>query len=56
MEGIAKVIDELGNIIIAKDIELEFKQEEINKLRKKIETVEQCLEIYEACYTDKKDK
>ncbi|MBR5780381.1 MAG: hypothetical protein IKY27_00155 [Bacteroidales bacterium] len=55
MEGITKVIEELGNIIVAKDIELEFMQEEINKLRKKVETVEQCLEIYEACYT-KKDK
>lgn len=47
MDGVAKVIDELGLMILAKDIELELKQEEINKLKKKIETIEQYLDMYE---------
>ena len=44
MEGIAKVIDELGSLIIAKDVEIRSKQEEIDKLKRKIEYVE--------CYID----
>lgn len=47
MEGVAKVIDELGLMILAKDIELELKQEEIDKLRKKIEAIEQYIEMYD---------
>lgn len=50
MDGIIKVIDELGSIIIEKDIELENHKEEIERLKRKIEIIEQCLEIYEACY------
>ena len=47
MEGITKVIDELGLMILAKDIELELKQEEIDKLKRKIETIEQYLDMYD---------
>lgn len=50
MNGIAKVIDELGLIIKNKDIEISTYQEEISKLKRKIGIIEQCLEIYEACY------
>lgn len=47
MEGVAKVIDELGLMILQKDIELEMKQEEINSLRRKIEVIEQYINMYE---------
>lgn len=49
VEGVAKVINELGLMILAKDIdiEIELKQEEIDKLKKKIETIEQYLDMYE---------
>lgn len=47
MEGVAKVIDELGLMILAKDIELELKEEEITKLKRKIETIEQYINMYE---------
>lgn len=50
MEGVAKVIDELGLMILAKDIELELKQEEIDKLRRKIETIERYIEMYDEYY------
>lgn len=50
MNGIAKVIDELGLIIKNKDIEISTYQEEISKLKRKISIIEQCLDIYEACY------
>ena len=50
MNGVAKVIDELGKMIIAKEVIIDSQKEEINKLCHKIETIEQCLEIYEACY------
>lgn len=50
MNGITKVIDELGSIIIEKNIELEKHKEEIERLKRKIDIIEQCLEIYEACY------
>lgn len=50
MNGITKVIDELGAIIIEKNVELENYKEEIEQLKRKIDIVEQCLEIYEACY------
>ena len=43
----AKVIDELGLMILQKDIELEMKQEEIDKLRRKIEVIEQYISMYE---------
>ena len=47
MEGIAKVIDELGLIILQKEIELELKEEEINKSKKRIEMIEQYIAMYE---------
>lgn len=50
MDGISKVIDELGLIILSKDIEIESQKEEIDKLRKKIEVIEQYLDMYDkAC-------
>lgn len=47
MDGIGKVIDELGLMILMKEIEIESQQEEINKLRKKIKTIEEYLDMYE---------
>lgn len=48
MKGIAKVINELGLMILAKDAELDLKQEEINRLNRKIEIIEQYLDMYES--------
>lgn len=53
MEGIAKVIEELGQMILAKDIEIEKQQEEINALKRKIELVEQYLDTYDTFYNEK---
>lgn len=47
MDGISKVIDELGLMILMKEIEIESKQKEIEKLRSKIATIEQYLDMYE---------
>lgn len=47
MKGVAKVIDELGLLILSKDYELELKQEEIDRLKRKIEIIEQYLDMYE---------
>jgi len=47
VDGVAKVIDELGLMILQKDIELELKQNEIDKLKRKIEMIEQYLDMYE---------
>ena len=47
MDGIGKVIDELGLIILMKEIENESQQKEIEKLRRKIEMIEQYLDMYE---------
>jgi hypothetical protein len=47
MKGIAKVIDELGLMILAKDAEIVLKQEEIDRLKRKIEIIEQYLDMYE---------
>jgi hypothetical protein len=52
LDGITKVIDELGLIILSKEIEIEFKEEQINKLTKKIEMLEQYISAYdEFCNT-----
>lgn len=51
MEGIAKVIDELGLMILAKNVELEKKQDEIDSLKRKIELVEGYLDMYEKVYS-----
>lgn len=53
MKGVAKVIDELGLMILAKDIELEIKQEEIDTLKRKIEAIEQYINTYEETYNYK---
>ena len=50
VSGITKVIDELGLMIIAKNVELELKQREINELKDKIELIESYLEIYDEFY------
>ena len=47
MKGVSKVIDELGLMLLAKEVELELKQEEIEKLRNKIEMIEQYIEMYD---------
>lgn len=46
MEGISKVIEELGLIILSKDIEIELKQKEIDGLKKTIESLESYLDTY----------
>jgi uncharacterized coiled-coil protein SlyX len=53
LNGIAKVIDELGLMIVAKNVELEKKQHEIDALKKKIELIEQYLDTYEQFYNKK---
>lgn len=50
MKGITKVIDEMGLMILAKEIELEMKQSEIDELKKKIELIEGYLEMYDEFY------
>ena len=47
MNGIEKVIEELGFIILMKEIEIESQQEEIVKLKQKIESIELYLDTYE---------
>lgn len=54
MEGIAKVIEELGLIILSKEIEIELKQNELDKLRGKIEMLEEYVKTYEEMYTKQK--
>ena len=53
MDGIAKVIDELGLIILSKEIEIELKQSELDKLREKIEMLENYVKAYEDFYNSK---
>lgn len=50
VKGITKVIDEMGLMILAKEIELEMKQSEIDELKKKIELIEGYLEMYDEFY------
>lgn len=47
MNGITKVIDELGLIILSKEIEIESQQEQIDKLKKTIESLEAYLDTYD---------
>ena len=50
LKGITKVIDEMGLMILTKEIELEMKDKEIEDLRKKIELIEGYLEMYDEFY------
>ena len=50
MDGITKVIEELGLMILARDIELKDRQNEIEELKQKIEIIEGHLEVYEEYY------
>lgn len=50
MKGITKVIDELGLMILQKEIELETKQSEIDELKKRVELIEGYLEVYDEYY------
>ena len=54
MKGITKVIDEMGLMILTKEIELEMKQKEIDELRNKIKLIEEYLEMYDELYNNKK--
>ena len=48
-------MNELGNMILTKEIELARKQDEIDALKQKIEIIEQYLDTYEQFYnTDTK--
>ena len=47
MDGIGKVIDELGLLILMKEVEIESKQEESDRLKRKIEVIEQYINMYE---------
>ena len=50
MRGITKVIDEMGLMILTKEIELELKQKEIDELKNKIELIEGYLDMYDEFY------
>ena len=50
MEGITKVIEELGLIILAKETELKSKEKELTDLKEKIELIENYLEAYDEFY------
>ena len=50
LKGITKVIDEMGLMILSKEIELEMKQNEIDELKKKIELIEGYLDMYDEFY------
>lgn len=50
MEGITKVIEELGLMILAKEMELEAAQCEIEELKRKVELVEGYLDVYDEYY------
>ena len=50
LKGITKVIDEMGLMILQKEIELDMKQTEIDELKKKIELIEGYLEVYDECH------
>lgn len=48
-KGMVKAIDELGKVIVAKDIELEIQRKEIEKMQKKIDAIQQYIEMYDEC-------
>lgn len=51
MDGINKVIDELGLLLLSKETEIKLKEEEIQELRKRIETIEQYISFYDEYYS-----
>ena len=55
MDGITKVIEELGLMILAKEIELKNKQEEIDRLKNKVDAIECYIDALEG-YIDKDKK
>lgn len=54
LDGITKVIDELGLIILSKEIEIELKDNELKKLKEKIEAMEQYISFYDEYYSREK--
>ena len=50
LKGITRVIDEIGLMIFAKEVELESKQAEIEELRKRVELLEGYLDVYDEYY------
>ena len=52
MKGITRVIEELGLMILAKEVELDSKQNEIEELKKKIDLFESYLDVYDERYSD----
>lgn len=50
MNGIEKVIEELGLIILSKNAKLKLQQEEIEKLQRKLDTIESYLDAYDNFY------
>lgn len=55
MDGISKVIDELGLMILMKEIEIESQRKEISKLKQNIEMIEYYIDALES-YIDAGDK
>lgn len=47
MDGVTKAIEELGGIIAEKEIELQKRQEIIDKLNRKIKLFEDYIQVYE---------
>lgn len=47
LNGITQVIDELGLIILSKNVEIELKQKEIDELKTKIEMIESYIDTLE---------
>lgn len=50
MKGITKVIDEMGSMILARELELKEREKEIKELKAKIELIEGYLDIYDEYY------
>ena len=50
LKGITKVIDELGRMILDKELELKAKCNEIDELKTKIELIEGYLDAYDTFY------
>ena len=50
MNGVTKVIDELGTMLIAKELEIETKRVEIEDLKRRVELLEGYLDVYDKFY------